>query len=449
MANMKLIEAKTVGAGGIASIEFTSIPQTYTDLVVKISGRLANNNTTVYIDYNNTTSNQSWRRLYDSSGTTGSDTSSRQLIQMPDSTYTADVFGNVEIYIPNYTSSNNKSSSVDSVNENNSATNINAFLSNNWSDSAAISSLKIVPLANNIVEHSTAYLYGVSNTIASGAKATGGYVTEDANYFYHTFLSSGTFTPTQSLTCDYLIVAGGGGGGNNNGGGAAGGLRSTVTATGGGGSLESQISLTAQAYAITVGAGGVGQTYTNRNSVTSGSNSSIIGGAVSITSTGGGYGGNDQRVPATGGSGGGGSYLSPYNTGASASPSGQGFAGGNGFNGSGGNIQGGGGGGAGAVGQNGATVGTGGVGGAGVAISAFANATGTSDRTYYAGGGGGGYQDAAGGIGGIGGGGDSGYLEGPARSGIINTGGGGGASSGGSGTSGNGGSGLVIVRYAK
>ena len=37
--NMKLIEAKTVGAGGIASIEFTSIPQTYTDLKILVSAK--------------------------------------------------------------------------------------------------------------------------------------------------------------------------------------------------------------------------------------------------------------------------------------------------------------------------------------------------------------------------------------------------------------------------
>jgi hypothetical protein len=38
-ATYKLIETVTVGSGGAANIEFTSIPQTYTDLKLVISGK--------------------------------------------------------------------------------------------------------------------------------------------------------------------------------------------------------------------------------------------------------------------------------------------------------------------------------------------------------------------------------------------------------------------------
>jgi hypothetical protein len=64
----------------------------------------------------------------------------------------------------------------------------------------------------------------------------------DGTYWYHTFVSSGTFTPQKAISCDYLVVAGGGGGGqdDNGAGGGAGGLRCTVGATGGGGSLETR-----------------------------------------------------------------------------------------------------------------------------------------------------------------------------------------------------------------
>ena len=158
-----LISSATVGSGGAANIEFTSIPATYTDLLVKVSGRTTGTNTTVYYDYNSTTSNQSSIRLYDSNGTAGSDTQTRQTIQMPDSTYTATTFGNIEIYIPNYAGSNNKSSSVDSVNENNSTTNINTLTAALWSNSAAITSIKIVAFSGNMAQYSTAYLYGISN----------------------------------------------------------------------------------------------------------------------------------------------------------------------------------------------------------------------------------------------------------------------------------------------
>jgi len=59
-------------------------------------------------------------------------------------------------------------------------------------------------------------------------KATGGTITSDATYWYHTFSANGTFTPLLSISgCEVLIVAGGGGGGYGSaasGGGGAGGL---------------------------------------------------------------------------------------------------------------------------------------------------------------------------------------------------------------------------------
>ena len=47
----------------------------------------------------------------------------------------------------------------------------------------------------------------------SSPKATGGTVTSDSTYWYHTFTSNGTFTPSQALSCDVVVVAGGAGGG--------------------------------------------------------------------------------------------------------------------------------------------------------------------------------------------------------------------------------------------
>jgi hypothetical protein len=158
-----LISSVTVGSGGAANIEFTSIPATYTDLVLKVSPRISSTNSTVYVDYNSSTSNQSWNRLYNSSGSVGGDTSSRQLITAVTSDFTASTFGSTEIYIPNYASSNNKSSSVDTVQENNSSTNLQALIANLWSNSAAITAIRIVASSGTFVQYSTAYLYGISN----------------------------------------------------------------------------------------------------------------------------------------------------------------------------------------------------------------------------------------------------------------------------------------------
>jgi hypothetical protein len=440
MANtLKKIQTVTVGSGGAASIDFTSIPQTYTDLKIVLSART--NRTPqvadiVSLSFNGSTSNRSLRDLYGSgSGTFSSNTTSMYASYAPSAGATASIFGNAEIYIPNYTSSNFKSVSVDSVSENNATESYNNLIANLWSNTAAITSITLTPVVGTLFnQYSTATLYGIANVPAAGnAKATGGIITYDDTYVYHTFPWSGTFTPLTSLTADYLVVAGGAGGGSDRGaGGGAGGLRCTIGATGGGGTLESALSLTATAYTVTVGAGGSGGNATRGSS---GSNSVFS----TITSTGGGGGGsgNSTQTGVTGGSGGGGASTS--GTGAAGTAN-QGYAGGNGFNGT--NNGSGAGGGAGAVGGNG-TGSNGGTGGAGITTSI----SGTS--TTYAGGGGGGIASpGTGGTASNGGG--AGSNTSPATSGTANTGGGGGGSGQGSGTVGGaGGSGIVIVRYAR
>jgi hypothetical protein len=443
MANtFKKIQTVTVGSGGAASIEFTSIPQTYTDLKIVYSLRSndtnANGGNFFYFQFNNAGfTNLSARILGGNGSTTNSGTGSLYAFMNP-SDFTASVFSNGEFYMPNYTSSNNKSYSIDSVNENNAtAANVNLG-AGLWSDSSAVTSIKFAPYSGSFVQYSSATLYGVSNVPAAGnAKATGGIITYDDTYVYHTFPFSGTFTPLTSLTADYLVVAGGGGAGGaqatdvGSGGGGAGGLRCTIGATGGGGTLESALSLTATAYTVTVGAGGAGGTNTDYG--TNGSNSVFS----TITSTGGGGGARFGAAGATGGSGGGGGTSG----GAGSGTANQGFNGAAGQ--TGGNRTGGGGGGAGVAGTAGAS---GGAGGNGVTTSI----SGTS--TVYAGGGGGGAgSGGSGGTGGTGGGGAGSAYSGNGNNATANTGGGGGGASapGSARTGGTGGSGIVIVRYAK
>jgi hypothetical protein len=325
-----------------------------------------------------------------------------------------------------------------------------------WRNTAAITSLTIT-CGYNFLAGSTFELYGIASAPIS-PKATGGAIYSDAEYYYHVFGATGTFTPLQNLTCDYLVIAGGGGGGSYSagGGGGAGGLRSTLGTTGGGGALESALSLTSgTAYTITVGAGGAGAV--NTSTGVSGGTSSIAGsGLTTISTVGGGYGGGyngGHYAPASGGSGGGAQYYT-YQTGASGTAN-QGYAGGNGYYS--GSSAGGGGGGAGGVGAN-ATSTNGGNGGPGVYIPQMALATGTGVNSYYAGGGGGTtYDGTTAGTGGSGGGGNAAYSGGPTRygtSGIAGTGSGGGAARTttappSDAQGGNGGSGVVIVRYLK
>jgi hypothetical protein len=447
-ANYVLLEKITVGAAGASSVSFTGIPQTgYTDLLVKVSARSTATNVdfdNFIFTFNGTSQTSNTGRLLYGTGSAAASASysaSASVFSYPTANITANTFGNAEFYIPNYTGSTNKSFSADLVAENNATSGQQGLYAGLWSNTAAITSIVIAPTSANWVQNSTFYLYGVAKlgtTPAIVPYATGGdTIMTDGTYWYHTFLSSGTFTPAKAITCDYLVVAGGGGAGfDTGGGGGGGGLRSTVTATGGGGSLESALSLGTSAYTVTIGAGGAGSTTSSKG--TSGSNSVFS----TITSTGGGGGGSrgTNKDGITGGSGGGGSSPSSAGTGSGGSgTANQGYAGGVGSTDAASYATGGGGGGAGGIGGNGGTSSgsnVGGTGGSGVSTSI------TGSSVAYAGGGGGG-GNSGGGTATAGGG--TGGSTGTA--GTANTGGGGGAS-GGNGNGFAGGSGIVVIRYA-
>ena len=170
----KLISKVTVGSGGAATIEFTSIPQTYTDLLIKYSLRQSGSSADIQLQVRfngNTGANYSRKTLYSDSSVIdtgqGSGETSARFGFAQSSTYTANAFGSYEMYIPNYTSSNNKSFSDDSVNETNAATvygiKMGALL---WSQTAAITSISIQDLvtSTNFAQHSTARLYGIKNS---------------------------------------------------------------------------------------------------------------------------------------------------------------------------------------------------------------------------------------------------------------------------------------------
>jgi hypothetical protein len=238
--------------------------------------------------------------------------------------------------------------------------------------------------------------------------------------------SSNAFTPTESLSVNYLVVAGGGGGGDTRGGG--GGAGGMLSGTG--------LSVTASNYPITLGAGGAGGAQ-SIDPGASGGNS--VFSTLTATGGGGGAGSADGGQATNGGSGGGGTqdYTPSHGTGIS----GQGNDGGTGAADP--NYGAGGGGGKGAVGTNGSTT-VGGNGGVGESNSI------TGSAVFYAGGGGGGtYTSSTPGSGGNGGGGD-GKWDAVGGSGTANTGGGGGGGghNGSVGFDGGaGGSGIVIISY--
>jgi hypothetical protein len=168
----KLIQTVTVGSGGAASIAFTSIPGTYTDLKLVLSTR-SSAGTASWSDYvvsfnsTSTSSNFAARALYGAgSGTPTSTSFTNSYLGVGEGNGgTASIFGSTEFYIPNYASSNNKPVSVDSVSENNAAASLITIVAGLWSNSSAITSISITDFnGGNFVQHSSASLYGIKNS---------------------------------------------------------------------------------------------------------------------------------------------------------------------------------------------------------------------------------------------------------------------------------------------
>ena len=428
---MKLIQTQTL-ASASSTISLNDIPQTFTDIMIVLSGRStsspSNNSIPVDCLINGSSSDMTGRYLEGTGSAAASATDLGRIMGLANSsTNTANTFSSSTCYIPNYTNSTTaKSWSVDASNENNATFGLNVISANLWNPStkAAITSIRLDIRVGSFEVGTTVSLYGIGGAGDGYAapRATGGVITRSGGYIIHTFFASGTFTPTANLTAEYLVVAGGGGGGRLGGGGGAGGyLTGTTSVTSG------------TNYTVTVGSGGAGS---NSRAVDGVSGTSSVFSAISTS--GGGGGGSNNRVGSNGGSGGGGAEGAAGGTGVS----GQGFAGGAGAS-----VNWlGGGGGASQTGFSGVSSVKGGDGGAGLSSTI----TGTS-ITRAGGGGGGAESGTPAGSGGAGGGGAGGAGNNNGVAGTANTGGGGGgsrdqAATGGNGA--NGGSGIVIVRYA-
>jgi hypothetical protein len=167
MANtFELIASSTVGSGGAATISFSSIPSTFTDLCVKFSARdnssyIANN---IALSFNGSTSSFSVRNLYGNGSSALSGTSSNQAGLAAAANATSNTFSNSEFYIPNYAGSTNKSYSADTVSENNATEAYDWFNAGLWSNTAAITSITITAGSSATFQnYSNFYLYGVKN----------------------------------------------------------------------------------------------------------------------------------------------------------------------------------------------------------------------------------------------------------------------------------------------
>jgi hypothetical protein len=178
MANTyTLIASNTLGSSA-ASVTFSAIPNTYTDLVLRISARSDSPNGQgaadgLFVRFNSSDAGQySWTMIR-STGTAVTSDYNYTVGNFYAGDYfgtngyaaTASTFSSAEFYIPSYASSNKKPLSVVGVNETNASAAYMGIEAALWNNTSAISNISLAPVfANNFVSGSSFFLYGIKNS---------------------------------------------------------------------------------------------------------------------------------------------------------------------------------------------------------------------------------------------------------------------------------------------
>ena len=173
MANTYTLISSQVLGSNTASITFSSIPGTYTDLTLRVSARSDDAGQMDYLQtrFNSdsaTNYSNTWLRGNGSVAASGRTTSS-SYIQFLYSTNAsgsvANTYGNSEIYIPSYTASQNKPIFHFGVKEENATQTFMGAQAGLWRNTDAITSITITPVFGTTwLATSSFYLYGIKNS---------------------------------------------------------------------------------------------------------------------------------------------------------------------------------------------------------------------------------------------------------------------------------------------
>lgn len=168
----ELIASTTLGSD-TDTVTFDSLPQNFDDLAIRVTARSTRTGTAVsYVrmSFNSVTmTGHDYRQLSGNGSTTSSAayTDDSASIPNPPAGYTSNTFSSVEIYIPNYAGSTNKSYSVSAVTENND-TLANIFcVAGLWRSTSPITQINFwdnYPLGRQITAGSSFYLYGITKS---------------------------------------------------------------------------------------------------------------------------------------------------------------------------------------------------------------------------------------------------------------------------------------------
>jgi len=173
MANTYTLISSNTLASDITSVTFSSIPQTYTDLVIRYSARTNGGGAvgdTCNITFNSDTGTNYSRVTMRSNGSVaasfiGANASSVNFhTNVNGSGGTSNTFASVEIYVPNYTSTSTRPISVSNVQEDNATRGDVYAGASQYRGSSAISSITWSAPGSLFLTGSSFYLYGIKNS---------------------------------------------------------------------------------------------------------------------------------------------------------------------------------------------------------------------------------------------------------------------------------------------
>jgi hypothetical protein len=159
------IATTTVGSGGAASVEFTSIPAAYTHLQIRGLGKSSSTLTFAKINFNGDTgANYSYHELaYNGVAiSTNGANQSFGVFADPFSTSTeTNIFSAFVVDILDYANTDKFKTTRTLSGYDNNSSGFSYLISSNWRSTSAITSIKIEASGQNIAQNSTFALYGI------------------------------------------------------------------------------------------------------------------------------------------------------------------------------------------------------------------------------------------------------------------------------------------------
>ena len=165
--------SSNVLSSSAASVTFSAIPSTYTDLVLRMSARSDAAGVwgdALNLQFNNDTTTKYSITTLEGNGSVAyssrmSNDNRIRFISIDTAGNTSNTFTSLELYFPSYTAAQNKPSSISMAAENNTTEAYQGAWANLYRSTSAITEIKLFMIsASSFVSGSSFYLYGIKNS---------------------------------------------------------------------------------------------------------------------------------------------------------------------------------------------------------------------------------------------------------------------------------------------